>query len=43
MPSRAKQIYMNDDSISSTKTFLESPDKKSIFVFRDGEMQKYAL
>ena len=25
------------------KTFLESPDQKSILVFRNGDMQKYAL
>lgn len=31
------------DSTPGPKTFLETPDKKSIFVFRDGDMQKYAL
>ena len=30
-------------SAPGPKTYLESPDQKSIFVFRNGDMQKYEL
>lgn len=41
--SRSNGIRMSDSGAPAPKTFLESPDQKSILVFRNGDMQKYEL